>query len=77
MGGGGEWVKMRGNRVNMGDGKNWGNGVKMGADRGIPAVAESQYFITKALFHHNPHASTFLDNYSQLLDQFRKGVEKF
>ena len=37
MGGGGEWVKIRGNRVNLGDGKNLGNEVQMGADRGHPS----------------------------------------
>ena len=41
---------------------------------GISAVAENQYF-NKSTFP--PHASTFLDNYSQLLDQFRQGVENF
>ena len=58
-----------------------GNMVKIGEIRlkwertgGIPAVAENQYF-NRSTFPR--HASTFLDNYSQLPDQFRQGVENF
>ena len=56
-------IKWRENIVKIGEMR-----LKWERTGGIPAVAENQYF-NKSTFP--PHASTFLDNDSQLLDQFR------